>query len=32
MVHNNGQIFRYLNTFEEKNAARQLSLWNLDLK
>ena len=30
MVHNNDEIFRYLHTFEEKNAARQLSLWDLD--
>lgn len=28
IVHNNEQIFRYLDTFEEKNAAEQLSLWN----
>ncbi len=29
IVHNNEQIFQYLHTFEEKNAAEQLSLWNL---
>ena len=27
IVHDNGQIFRYLQTFEEKDAARQMSLW-----
>ena len=30
MVHNNEQIFQYLQTFEEKNTARQLSLWDLE--
>ena len=30
MVHNNEQIFQYLHTFEEKNTARQLSLWDLE--
>ncbi|RKI41074.1 radical SAM protein [bacterium D16-51] len=29
IVHDNEEIFRYLHTFEEKNAARQLSLWDL---
>jgi DNA repair photolyase len=29
IVHNNEQIFQYLHTFEEKNPAEQLSLWNL---
>lgn len=29
IIHNNEQIFQYLNTFEEKDFARQLSLWNL---
>ena len=29
ILHNNEQIFQYLHTFEEKNAAEQLSLWNL---
>ena len=29
IVHNNEQIFHYLHTFEEKNPAEQLSLWNL---
>lgn len=29
IVHNNDQIFRYLQTFEEKEANRQLSLWDL---
>ena len=28
IVHNNGQIFEYLQTFEDKQAARQLSLWD----
>lgn len=28
IVHDNEQIFRYLYTFEEKNAQRQLNLWN----
>jgi len=28
IVHDNEQIFRYLYTFEEKNASRQLNLWN----
>lgn len=28
IVHNNEQIFQYLHTFEEKNPAEQLSLWN----
>lgn len=28
IVHDNGQIFEYLNTFEDKQAARQLSLWD----
>ena len=27
IMHNNDQIFEYLNKFEEKNAAEQLSLW-----
>lgn len=30
MVHDNERIFRYLHTFEEKNPARQLSLWDLE--
>lgn len=29
MVHDNGEIFQYLQTFEEKNAVRQLNLWDL---
>lgn len=29
ILHNNEQIFQYLHTFEEKNVAEQLSLWNL---
>lgn len=29
IVHNNEQIFRYLHTFEEKQEARQLSLWEM---
>lgn len=28
IVHDNGQIFRYLSAFEDKNAGRQLELWN----
>lgn len=28
IVHDNEQIFRYLHTFEEKDAAKQLSLWD----
>lgn len=28
MVYNNEQIFEYLHTFEEKESAKQLSLWN----
>ena len=28
IVHNNDQIFQYLNTFEEKNLNRQLTLWD----
>ena len=32
IVHNNEQIFQYLNTFEEKDFARQLSLWDLEMK
>lgn len=30
IVHDNGQIFRYLQTFEEKDATRQMSLWELN--
>lgn len=30
IIHDNGQIFRYLHTFEEKDAAGQLSLWDLN--
>lgn len=29
MLHDNGEIFRYLRTFEEKGAGRQLSLWDI---
>ncbi len=29
MLHDNGEIFRYLHTFEEKGAGRQLSFWDL---
>ena len=29
IIHNNKQIFQYLNTFEEKNSATQLNLWSL---
>ncbi len=32
MLHDNGQIFRYLNTFEEKGASEQLSIWDLGIK
>lgn len=28
IVHDNEEIFRYLRTFEEKNAVRQMSLWD----
>ena len=28
IVHDNGQIFQYLQTFEEKDVNRQLSLWD----
>lgn len=28
IVHNNKEIFRYLQQFEEKNRARQMSLWD----
>lgn len=28
IVHDNAQIFQYLYTFEEKNAQKQLNLWN----
>lgn len=31
IVHNNDEIFHYLQTFEEKGSAEQLSLWNLSL-
>lgn len=29
IVHNNEQIFRYLSVFEEKQGARQMSLWDI---
>lgn len=29
MIHNNDEIFCYLQTFEEKGACRQMSLWDL---
>ena len=28
IVHNNDQIFNYLNEFEEKDAGKQLSFWD----
>lgn len=31
IVHNNEQIFQYLHTFEEKETARQLSFWDLEM-
>lgn len=31
IIHNNDEIFHYLQTFEEKGSAEQLSLWNLSL-
>lgn len=31
IVHNNEQIFHYLNTFEEKQAVKQLSIWDLNI-
>lgn len=30
IVHNNGEIFRYLHDFEGKQTARQLSLWDME--
>lgn len=30
IVHNNEQIFHYLNTFEEKQTVKQLSLWDIE--
>lgn len=30
IVHDNEQIFQYLNTFEEKGSGTQLSLWDLE--
>lgn len=32
IVHNNEQIFQYMNTIEEKDFTRQLSLWDLEIK
>lgn len=32
IVHNNEQIFQYLHSFEEKDIARQLSFWDMELK
>lgn len=32
LIHDNGQIFQYLHTFEEKSAAQQLSLWDLGMR
>lgn len=29
IIHNNDQIFKYLNTFEDKQAVKQLSFWDL---
>lgn len=29
IIHDNGRIFDYLHTFEEKNSCRQMSLWDL---
>jgi len=29
IIHNNEQIFTYLHTFEEKQTAQQLSLWDI---
>lgn len=31
IVHNNEQIFHYLNTFEEKQTVKQLSIWDLNI-
>ncbi len=31
IIHNNDEIFHYLQTFEEKGSPEQLSLWNLSL-
>ena len=32
IVHDNEKIFQYLHTFEEKKFAKQLSLWDLEVK
>ena len=32
IIHNNEQLFQYLHTFEEKDPARQLSFWDLEIK
>lgn len=32
IAHNNEQIFQYLHTFEEKEVAKQLSLWDLEMR
>ena len=32
IVHNNEQIFRYLQAFEEKNTCKQLSLWDFEME
>lgn len=32
MVHNDVQLFNYLNAFEEKNYNRQLSIWDLEMR
>ena len=31
IVHSNEQIFQYLHTFEEKETAKQLSLWDMGM-
>lgn len=31
MLHNNDQIFQYLQTYEEKETAKQLSIWDMIL-
>lgn len=32
IVHDNRKIFNYLHFFEEKNANRQLSIWDLEVR
>ena len=32
IIYNNERIFQYLSTFEEKNFAKQLNIWDLGMK